>query len=97
MTGDVRSGTSFDYEGAANRVVALLLLFEVVSVWFLWTFSGVGSGGETTFALFLAADMVSFAMISYTFRSLKENGRFARWLLIAGCGFITALLLFALT
>ena len=91
-----QSGPS-DYEGIANRVVALLLLLEVVSVWFLWTFDSIGSAGETSFALFLAADLVSFAMISYTFRSLKENRTFSRLLLLAGCAFIAVLLLFALT
>jgi len=89
--------SSASYEGMATRIVALLLLLEAVSVWFLWTFDGIGSGGETSFALFLAADLVSFAMISYTFRALKRDGRFARLPLLAGCAFISALFLFALT
>jgi hypothetical protein len=88
---------SYDYDSLAKRIVALLLLLEAVSVWFLWTFDSIGSSGETSFALFLAADLVSFAMISYTFRALKRDGRFARWLLLAGCAFISVLLLFALT
>lgn len=92
------SGNSpaLDYEGIATRVVALLLLLEAISVWFLWTFTSVGTAGETSFALFLAADLVSFAMISYTFRTLKEESKFGRWPLLAGCAFICALFFAAL-
>jgi len=88
---------SYDYDGLAKRIVALLLLLEAVSVWFLWTFDSIGSNGETSFALFLSADLVSFAMISYTFRALKSDGKFARLPLLAGCAFITLLFFFALT
>jgi hypothetical protein len=95
-TEEARVSSALDYEGIAVRVAALLLLLEAVSVWFLWTFSSTGSAGETSFALFLAADLASFAMISYTFRSLKEEGRFGQWPLLAGCAFICALIFAAL-
>jgi len=87
---------AIDFDSLANGVVALLLLLEAVSVLFLWTYASVGSAGETSFALFLAADLVSFAMISYTFRSLKEEKRIGRVALLAGCVFIAALLVAAL-
>jgi hypothetical protein len=94
--GDGQPSRAMDYEGLATKIVALLLLLEAVSVWFLWTYDTVGSAGETAFALFLAADLVSFAMISYTYRELKEKNRFGRLPLIAGCVFISALFLIAL-
>jgi hypothetical protein len=94
--GNINGSSAWDYEQTANEVVALLLLLEAVSVWFLWTFSPVGSAGETSFALFLSADLASFAMISYTFRKLKEEEKLGRLPLLAGCAFICALLLAAL-
>lgn len=89
-------GAAPDYGWIATRIVALLLLLETVSVWFLWTFDSVGSAGESSFALFLAADLVSFAIISYIYRLLKRDGRFGMWPILAGCAFILALFLAAL-
>jgi hypothetical protein len=91
----LRSG-KVDYEGIGMRIVALLLLLEAASAWFLWTFDSIGSAGEAAFALFLAADLTSFAMISYTYRTLKRENRFGRWPLLAGCVFMSALFFAAL-
>jgi hypothetical protein len=72
----------------ALRVVSLLLLVAAISVFTLWSVNPVGSGNESTFALFLAVDLVSVAMISYVQRSIAEEGRVGRVPLIAGCCFI---------
>ena len=47
-----------------TRIVAFLLLVEAVSVFLLWSLSSVSQAGEGVFALFLAIDLVSLAMIS---------------------------------
>ncbi len=97
MTGvEGKQAGAMDFERTGTRIVALLLLLEAVSLIFLWSFDAVGSAGETAFALFLAADLTSFAMISYVYRVLKEENKFGKWPLLAGCTFISALFLLAL-
>lgn len=92
LRGAVRSGRMPDYEALGTRVVTLLLLLEALSVYFLWTFNPVGPEAEATFALFLAADLVSFAMISYVYRALKNESKIGRLPIIGGCIFILVLL-----
>lgn len=75
------------------RIVSLLLIVAVVCVFTLWTVDPVGSGGVTTFALFLATDLVAVAMISYVQRSLASEGTMSRAPLIAGCCYITLLVM----
>jgi hypothetical protein len=76
------------------RIVALLVLLELVSVSFVWTLNPVSGQGETTFALFLALDLVAFAMISYVYRVNKRGDGVNRVALLSGCCF-ALLLLFA--
>jgi hypothetical protein len=75
------------------RIVALLLLVALLSVFVLWTVNPVGPGSESTFALYVAVDLVSVAMISYVQRSIISDGRIGRAPLIAGCCFILFLVL----
>ena len=75
------------------RIVSLLLIIGAISVFILWSVNPVGSGSESTFALFLAVDLVSVAMISYVERSVTREGRMARAPLIAGCCMILFLVL----
>jgi hypothetical protein len=70
------------------RIVSLLLLVATMSVFVLWSVNPLGSGDESTFALFLAVDLVSVAMISYVERAVTRESRMARAPLIAGCCFI---------
>ena len=81
------------FERLGLRIVALLLLLELLSVYFLWELNPIGPGAEDAFAVYLAADLVSFAMISYIYRGLKTDDRFGRAPLIAGCCFVVILLL----
>jgi hypothetical protein len=73
------------------RVVALLLLIAALSVFVLWTVNPIGSGSETTFALFVGVDLVSVAMISYVQRSVTQNGRIGIVPMVAGCCLIVFL------
>ena len=75
------------------RIVALLLLVASLSVFVLWTINPVGSGDETTFAIYLAVDLIAFALISYVRRRITDDGKFGRAPLIAGCCFILLLVL----
>ena len=80
-------------ERMGMRIVSLLLLVAAISVFILWSVNPLGSGSESTFALFLAVDLVSVAMISYIERAVAREGRMARAPLVAGCCFILILVL----
>jgi hypothetical protein len=80
-------------ERMAIRITSLLLIVAAASVFVLWTVNPVGSGSETTFALYLAVDLVCVAMISYIERAVSRDGRMARAPLIAGCCFILFLII----
>jgi hypothetical protein len=81
------------FEKVGARIVALLLLFEILSVYFLWVANPVGPSAERAFALYLASDLISFAMISYVYRVLKRENRFGRFPIIAGCCLVIVLML----
>jgi hypothetical protein len=56
-----------------------------VTVIFLWTLDALNQVSEEIFALFLAADMIGFAMISYLYRHEKEMEIPSRaWLVVGG-------------
>jgi hypothetical protein len=84
-------------EEMGERVVALLLLVEVISVFLLWTLNPLTSQGQDAFALYLAVDFVAFAMMSYLYRTLNAEGRISRVLVIAGCCFMAALFFVSFT
>jgi len=68
-----------------RRVVILLLLLQGVTIVFLWTLDALNQVSEGTFALFLAADMIGFAMISYLYRHEKEMEIPSKvWLVVGG-------------
>jgi hypothetical protein len=62
-----------DTQTLFTSMIAILIIFQVVSVIFLWSISTVGLTAERLFALFLGADVLSFAMVSYLYRRLKLN------------------------
>jgi hypothetical protein len=88
-----REGTSetATTEKMAVRMVALLLMVAALSVFVLWTVNPIGSGSENTFALFVAVDIVSVAVISYIQRSVSERDRIGRFPVLAGCLFMVFL------
>lgn len=83
-------------DAAAFRIFALLLLLGIVAVAFLWTLNSVGSGDETTFAIYLSVDLVIFAMASYIYRVSKWKEGVGRLPLIGGCAMLLILLLVGL-
>jgi hypothetical protein len=65
--------TQLDSQTLFTSMIVILIIFQIVSVIFLWSVSTVGLEAERLFALFLGADVLSFAMVSYLYRSLKAN------------------------
>lgn len=87
----IPEGNAVVTERMAVRIVSLLLIVAAVCVFVLWSANPMGSGSETTFALFLGADLVAVAMISYVQRSVSEQESISRAPLIAGCCFVLVL------
>jgi hypothetical protein len=75
---------SSDLNDYSLKIVGLLIVVELVSAYFLWTLNSVNQAGEAVFALFLAVDLVSFAMISYIYRTSK-SGELNRGVLMIAC------------
>jgi len=75
-----------------RRTITLLLVLQAVTIIFLWTLDALNQVSESTFALFLAVDMISFAMISYIYRHEKEDQKPNRGWLVVGSGLILVLL-----
>jgi len=76
----------------STRIVALLIIAALASVGTLWTIDPTGSASESTFAVFLAVDLLCFAMISYVYRGTKSEDGIGWLPLLAGCVFISVLL-----
>lgn len=74
----------------ANTLVALLVLVSIASVVTLWTLNGTSPSSQSVYAIYLAVDLVSFAMISYIYRATKL-GNIHRAPLVAGCVFVVLL------
>ncbi len=80
----------------ARRVVILLLLLQAVTTLFLWTLDALNEISEGVFALFLAADLVAFAMISYLYRHEREDVNPSRTWIAVGGALIVVLLITSL-
>ena len=75
-----------------RRIVLLLLALQVASTAFLWTLDDLNEISEGTFALFLGVDLMSFAMISYSYRKERQLEIPSKTWLLIGCLIIMALL-----
>jgi len=76
-----------------RQVVALLLLLQIVSGIFLWTLNAVGTVSEGRFAVFLAIDVLSFAMVTYTYVHHKWGEVVSRaWILAGSIGLVVLLI-----
>jgi RsiW-degrading membrane proteinase PrsW (M82 family) len=77
---------------SSERIIVFLLILQIVSTIFLWTLDALNQISEAVFALFLAVDLVSFAMISYMYRVRKQGDSPRRGWLLVGCAMMLILL-----
>lgn len=75
-----------------RRIIILLLSLQVVSIVFLWTLDALNQVSEGIFALFLAVDLISFAIVSYLYRSEKMREMPHRSWIVIGCVLILILI-----
>jgi hypothetical protein len=79
-----------------RRVVALLLALQIVSTGYLWVGNILGTLSEGTFAMFLAANLLSFSIVAYVYTHDKWGENIARGWMLAGSLGLTLLLLSSL-
>ncbi|MDG6915122.1 MAG: hypothetical protein JRM86_02895 [Nitrososphaerota archaeon] len=78
-------GVSELKEEVGLRIVALLVVVAAAAVAAIWTLDTKSSASQSVFAVYLAIDLVSFAMISYVYRETKGGDEISRLPLLAGC------------
>lgn len=67
------------------RISFLLLVVALASVVALWTLDTTIVSAESIFAIYLAVDLVAFAMISYIYRVSKTGDPIRKVPMLAAC------------
>ena len=80
----------------AKQIVALLLLLQIVSVVYLWAATLVGALSAGRFAIFLAIDLLSFALVGYAYTHEKWGDTINRALVLLGSAGLILLLICSL-
>ncbi len=81
---------------SATEIVGLLVMVEVASVFILWNINAVSKAGEGEFAIFLAIDLISLAMISNIYRSGMQGDQLNKGFLGVCLALILIFVLFGL-
>jgi hypothetical protein len=78
---------------SANRtIISLLLCIQVISTLFLWTLDATDIVSEAKFAIFLAIDLLCFALVAYIYRKSKWEQVISRvWILVGSFGLVVLL------
>jgi len=78
---------------SVNRpIVSLLLCVQVISTLFLWTLDAADLVSEAKFAIFLAIDLLCFALVAYVYRMSKSGQVISRvWMLVGSFGLVVLL------
>lgn len=72
-------------EEVGLRIVALLIIIAGASAVTIWTLDTTSSASQSVFAVYLAIDLLAFAMISYVYRESKSGDEISRLPVLAGC------------
>jgi succinate-acetate transporter protein len=76
-----------------KQVVALLLIVQAVATLYMWIVTLVGNLSAGGFAIFLAIDLLSFALIAYVYTDEKWGEAVNRvWIIVGSAGLIILLL-----
>jgi len=75
-----------------DLLVTVLVILQLVSTNYLWGLDAASSVSQARFAIFLAIDLLSFAMIAYIYRKTEWRERTYRiWLLLGSFGLVLLL------
>ena len=70
----------------------LLLCLQLISTVFLWSLNASDVVSEVKFAVFLAVDLLCFAMVAYSYRKLKRGLSISSmWVLLGSIGLVILL------
>lgn len=70
----------------------LLLCLQLISTVFLWSLNASDVVSEVKFAVFLAVDLLCFAMVAYSYRKLKRGLPISpTWILLGSIGLVILL------
>ena len=58
---------------SVEKVAIPLLIVQTISVVFLWSLDTLGRVSQTIFTLFLAADLLAFALVAHIYRTDKAG------------------------
>jgi len=76
-----------------RQIVALLILLQIVSVLSLWSLNALGTLSEGRFAVLLATDLLSFAIVAYVYTHEKWGEVINRgWILAGSLGLVVLLI-----
>jgi len=74
-------------------MLSLFLSLQIISTVFLWSLNPTDIVSETKFAIFLAVDLLSFAMVAYSYRKLSWGQMTnSNWILLGSLGLVMLLL-----
>jgi hypothetical protein len=72
-----------------DLLVTVLVILQLVSTNYLWGLDAASSVSQARFAIFLAIDLLSFALIAYIYRKVEWGERTYRiWLLLGSFGLV---------
>jgi len=75
-----------------KSLLSLLVGLQLISTIFLWSLNASDLVSEVKFAVFLAVDLLSFAMVAYSYRKLKGGLLISpHWILLGSFGLIVLL------
>jgi succinate-acetate transporter protein len=75
-----------------KQVIALLLALQILFTLYMWAVTLVGTMSEGRFAVFLAIDLLSFAVVAYVYTHQKWEEAVNRvWILAGSIGLIILL------
>ena len=76
-----------------KQIVVLLLVLQIISTVYLWLVTLIGTLSAGGFAIFLAVDLLTFAMVAYVYTHEKWGEAVNRvWVLIGAVGLIILLI-----
>jgi succinate-acetate transporter protein len=76
-----------------KQIVALLLIVQGVATLYMWTVTLVGTLTAGGFAIFLAIDLLSFALVAYVYTHEEWGEAASRvWIIVGSVGLIILLL-----
>jgi hypothetical protein len=76
-----------------DALVAALIVLQLVAINYLLGLDAASNVSQARFAVFLAIDLLSFAMIAYVYRKTRWKERTSRiWMLLGSIGLVLLLL-----